>query len=157
MKHLVCFDPALRTTGVAIFLDGVLRDAYAVSPNVPRRGPSAWGPVAAAIWANGTYIVGPGDVAVIEGQVVYPHTKADPNDILQVSGVAGGLAALAVFHGLDVVHYDPAAWKGQAPKKVIAERSRSRLSAEEISRVRKGSTLDTWDAIGLGLFHLKRR
>lgn len=151
--NLVCFDPALRTTGVALFRNGVLVDAYAVAPKVPLRGPMAWGRIAAAIWATVPEAAG---VAVLEGQVVYPYTKADPNDILQVSGVAGGLAALAVAAGLDVVHYDPAAWKGQVPKKIVAERSQKRLTPAEMAAVRKGSTLDTWDAIGLGLHHLKR-
>jgi len=152
---LLCFDPALRTTGVALFVDGRLVDAYAARPKVAGRGPSAWGEAAAAIWSplalHGV------DVVVLEGQVIYPHAVADPNDVLQVAGVAGGLAAIAASLGAKVVHYDPAAWKGQAPKEVIAARSKARLSEGELAAVRPGraSTLDTWDAIGLGLHHLR--
>jgi len=153
---LVAFDPALRTTGVAIWKDGMLVDAFHVTPRIPGRGPTAWGAVAEHVWARLELAALDVDVIVLEGQVVYPRSKADPNDILQVTGVAGGLAALARQAGATVVHYDPAAWKGQAPKEVIAARSRARLAACELASVRKGATLDAWDAIGIGLHHLQR-
>ena len=153
---LVAFDPALRTTGVAIWKDGVLVDAFHVTPRISGRGPTAWGAVAEHVWARLELAALDVDVIVLEGQVVYPRSKADPNDILQVTGVAGGLAALARQAGATVVHYDPAAWKGQAPKEVIAARSRARLAACELASVRKGATLDAWDAIGIGLHHLQR-
>jgi len=134
----------------------MLVDAFHVTPRIPGRGPTAWGAVAEHVWARLELAALDVDVIVLEGQVVYPRSKADPNDILQVTGVAGGLAALARQAGATVVHYDPAAWKGQAPKEVIAARSRARLAACELASVRKGATLDAWDAIGIGLHHLQR-
>ena len=153
MTRLVAFDPALRTTGVGVFVDGVLVDAYAVRVAGKGRGPSVWGEVSATVWAS--LPPGPVDRVVIEAQVVYPHAKADPNDILQVAGVAGGLAALARRAGADVVHVDPAAWKGQVPKEVMAARAKARLTPAEMTSIRPKSTLDTWDAIGIGLHYLR--
>lgn len=153
---LVAFDPALRTTGVAIWKNGMLVDAFHVTPRISGRGPTAWGAVADHVWSRAELAQLDVEVVVLEGQVVYPRSKVDPNDILQVAGVAGGLASVAVARGATVVQYDPAAWKGQAPKEVIAARSRARLTACELASVRKGATLDAWDAIGIGLHHLQR-
>lgn len=155
--RLVVFDPALRTTGVAVFANRVLVDAYAVRVRGRGRGPSTWGQVARHVWDSLPDPYGLVDEVVLEGQVVYPGAAhVDPNDILQVSGVAGGLAAFGAAMDARLFHYDPAAWKGQVPKEVMAERSRGRLSAVELGAVRAGSTLDTWDAIGIGLHHLRR-
>ena len=155
VPRLVCFDPAMRgPTGVAIFVDGLLVDAYSTNPPHKERGPAAWGHVARAVWAP--LLDAGADVVVIEGQVVYPRSKADPNDILQIAGVAGGLAAIAQALGAEVVGLLPAVWKGQAPKTVLEARSKKKLSAAELGSVRPGTTLDGWDAVGVGLFYLKR-
>ena len=151
--RFVVFDPALRTTGVAVFVDGVLVDAYAVRVAGRGRGPSVWGEVSATVWAS--LPQGPVDLVAIEAQAVYPHAKADPNDLLQVAGVAGGLAALARQAGATVVHFDPAEWKGQVPKDVMAARAKAKLASVELAAIRPQSTLDTWDAIGIGLHYLK--
>jgi hypothetical protein len=110
--------------------------------------------VASAVWAP--LLDAGADVVVIEGQAIYPRSPVDPNDVLQVSGVAGGLASIAAALGATVVGLQPADWKGQAPKRVIQARSRARLSPAELARVRRGTTLDGWDAIGVGLHYLRR-
>lgn len=155
-RRAVCFDPAMTgPTGVAVFVDGVLVDAYSTNPRPPGvRGPTAWGEVASAVWAP--LRDAGADVVVIEGQAIYPRSPVDPNDVLQVSGVAGGLASIAAALGATVVGLQPADWKGQAPKRVIQARSRARLSPAELARVRRGTTLDGWDAIGVGLHYLRR-
>lgn len=156
MSRLICFDPALTGyVGVAVFSDGLLVDAYSTAVALRNeRGPAAWGKVAWAAWLPLTDQGA--DVVVIEGQQVYPRSSADPNDILQVAGVAGGLASIAVGLGAEVVGPLPAVWKGQAPKGVIKARSVMKLSPLERLAVRAGTTLDGWDAIGVGLHYLKR-
>lgn len=141
--------------GVAVFVGGLLVDAYSTPPTPGGiRGPASWGVVASAVWEP--LLDAGADVVAIEGQQVYPRSPVDPNDVLQVSGVAGGLAAIAVALGATVVGLQPSAWKGQAPKRVIQARSRARLSPAELARVRPGTTLDGWDAIGVGLHVLGR-
>ena len=156
------FDPALHDVGVAVFHDGVLVDAYTTSFPGGGRGPAAWGRVAFRVWAplldqlaDAPHPAGAITV-IIEDQVVYPHSHADPNAILQVSGVAGGLAAIAAGLGATVVGVEPSAWKGQAPKQVVANRSKDKLTQREKQAVRPGTTLDGWDAIGLCLWYFKR-
>ena len=156
------FDPALHDVGVAVFHDGVLVDAYTTSFPGGGRGPAAWGRVAFRVWAplldqldDSPHPAGSITV-IIEDQVVYPHSHADPNDILQVSGVAGGLAAIAAGVGATVVGVEPSAWKGQAPKQVVANRSKDKLTQREKQAVRPDTTLDGWDAIGLCLWYFKR-
>jgi len=157
------FDPALHDVGVAVFHDGVLVDAYTTSFPGGGRGPASWGRVAFRVWAplldqlaDGPLAPGGDIIVIIEDQVVYPRSHADPNDILQVSGVAGGLAAIAAGVGATVVGVEPSAWKGQASKSVVAERSKGKLSQREKQAVRPGTTLDGWDAIGLCLWYFKR-
>lgn len=152
--RLIAFDPALRCSGVAVFIDGRLVSAYSRRVVARGRGAPAWAETAEALWAE---LVQAGHaqphVVVVEQQVVYPHAKADPNDIVQVAGVAGALAGIGASLGAAVVGVDPAAWKGQTPKHVIAARSREALSGPELSKVDPGATLDAWDAIGLGLWY----
>jgi len=141
--------------GVAVFVDGLLVDAYSTAPRHPGvRGPATWGLVASAVWEP--LMDAGADRVAIEGQQVYPRSIVDPNDVLQVSGVAGGLAAIAVALRAEVVSLLPSVWKGQAPKGVIKARSQRKLSAAELARVRPGTTLDGWDAIGVGLYVLGR-
>lgn len=57
------------------------------------------------------------DVIVVEGQQIYRTGRADGNNILQVSAVAG--AALAATEGIARVLFPrPRDWKGQRPKGV---------------------------------------
>lgn len=160
--RVIAFDPALRCSGVAVFEDSRLVAAYSRRPArrsevAQGRGAPAWGAVAEDLWRELVDADRLPHVVVIEQQVVYPHAKSDPNDILQVAGVAGALAGVAASLGARVVGVDPAAWKGQAPKHVIAARSREALSGPELARVDVHATLDAWDAIGLGLWWWRGR
>ena len=58
--------------------------------------------------------------------------------------------------GATVVGVEPSAWKGQAPKQVVANRSKDKLTQREKQAVRPGTTFDGWDAIGLCLWYFKR-
>ena len=153
--RLVAFDPALRCNGVAVWDDGVLVAAYSRRPAAQGRGAPAWAAVAAALWGELLEHGPPPHVVVIEQQVIYPHSRSDPQDILQVAGVAGALVGVGASLQAEVVGVDPAEWKGQAPKHVIAARSKSALSGRELARIDSKATMDAWDAIGLGLWYFR--
>lgn len=158
--RVIAFDPALRCSGVAVFEHGCLTAAYSRRPARRReaaqgRGAPAWAAVADELWRELVAADCLPHVVVVEQQVVYPHARVDPNDIVQVAGVAGAVAAVGASLGALVVGVDPAAWKGQAPKHVVAARSREVLSGAELARVEAGATLDAWDAVGLGLWYLR--
>lgn len=103
---------------------------------------------------------------VIEIPQVYRQgvSKGDPNDLIQLVGVAGAIIGTGFQK---VVTKLPKEWKGQVPKPtdtkkpyIIAERAKKRLSHKEYDRVLLPTNVrhqwDVWDAIGLGLSHLRR-
>lgn len=114
MAPVICgIDPGVKKHGIAI---GTLERIYAVgvAPAEPRalqtflsmyldpkRG---WGEV---------------DLVVVEGQEIYPGSKARPNDqiaLAQSAGICGGLAIANSTAKLKMPA--PREWKQQQPKKV---------------------------------------
>lgn len=83
-------------------------------------------------------------------------SKGDPNDLIAVAGVVGALDALAPHH---TTVYLPSEWKGQVPKSVMTTRTTSKLEKTELERIitpRRASLMhNVWDAIGIGIHHLK--
>lgn len=156
VSMLIAFDPALRTSGVAVFQDARLIHAYHVVNPCFDRGPASWAVTAECIWSGiaTAYSAHLPCLIVTEEQVVYPQSKSDPNDILQVAGVAGALVGIGRAVGCEVRSYAPATWKGQLPKNVCMQRTKAKLSDIERGCIVRGTTLDAWDAIGIGLYHL---
>jgi hypothetical protein len=96
---------------------------------------------------------------VVELPQVYTVTKSkgDPNDLVQLAAVVGGLCV--AFKDANQVVYLPAEWKGQAPKEIIHARAAARLSPEEQGRIscrRKSLLHNVLDATALGLKFLGR-
>lgn len=87
--------------------------------------------------------------------------KGDPNDLIDVAGVAA--ACVQAFKNTIGTHVawapKPEEWKGQAPKSVTELRVKEKLSDTErklIEPVNPGVIHNVYDAIHLGLVFLKR-
>ena len=99
------------------------------------------------------------DQVVVELPQVYTRdkSKGNPNDLIKVAAVAGALLkGILADRQMFVL---PAEWKGNAPKEVTENRCRVDLSAEELDRVElpaKSLQHNVWDAIGIGLWFLKK-
>ena len=165
MTTLFSFDPGLRGTGVAVFENKVLvACAYVRSPNKKDRGARAWKDMgwAAHTWYHKTMDGWSPDAVAHEQMQVYRASlqKGDPNDLLELAGVCGWVAAL-VGTDCKVTPYLPRQWKGQIPKDVHAKRILGRLNPNEAQvlkaeKIPKSLEHNVIDAIGIGLYHLKR-
>lgn len=93
------------------------------------------------------------ETVVIERPMIYPRSHARPNDIVTLAISAGRYAALA--NCANEVWYQPRQWKGQVEKKIIQSRILRTLWPEELVRLGDADH-NVFDAVGIGLFHLKR-
>ena len=96
---------------------------------------------------------------VVEDQQIYRTTKARHADILKLAQSAGAVIG-AVKH-FNLTMYLPRQWKGTVPKEVFARRILTRLSEHEMTifdsvKCPKSMRHNIVDAIGLGLFKLRR-
>lgn len=144
---LIAIDPGART-GIAIFTDGVLTSAYDRAFDTPQEEVLAL--------RDAAIIFKPNRV-VVEMPVVYPikQWKGDPNDLITVAIHVG--VAVAVFSPFCAVELaTPRQWKGQRPKAIDNARTLRLLSEDELERIEKKNSTHALDAIGLGLWALKR-
>src|SRR5579872_885979 len=95
----------------------------------------------------------------IEGQIIYPRSKVDPNDIVKLAQDAGRWAGRYDSVAVDTHFVLPAAWKGQVPKDIHHARVWAKLSTEEqeiVSRACRGMAVskrhNVLDAVGLGVW-----
>lgn len=157
---ILTIDPGLRGCGAALFYEKSLAHAFYVqNPIVRGGGYKAHANMARAVrlWADAATT----DVrkVIIEFPRIYPHAaqqKGDPNDLLELTGVGGAIAAL--FSKADIESRFPAEWKGQVPKDVMVKRIQNALDISEKASVRSVGAKDhnTWDAVGIGLAYLGR-
>lgn len=96
---------------------------------------------------------------VVELPQVYVQArqKGDPNDLIQLAAVVGGLCE--AFRRVPQRVYLPAEWKGQVPKEIIHARVKARLSNEELGRIicrKKALMHNVLDAVGIGTEFLGR-
>lgn len=103
------------------------------------------------------------DHVVIEkpGTVGGRAIRGDTNDLIALGITVGGILFTLDVSGcctIDLV--TPSQWKGQLPKDKSQARSIGKLSSDEISRIEvpknKARATDVWDAVGIGLWTLKR-
>jgi hypothetical protein len=97
---------------------------------------------------------------VVEVPQVYPQHPVPPQDLVTLSFTAGRFVG-QVMGEVWIVH--PHEWKGNLPKEVCANRVRSKLSSKELlvlvkceGTVPVKQMHNVLDAIGIGLFFLKR-
>lgn len=149
MKTLLAIDPSWSCTGWAYFIEGKLdvcgfiKEQKNITQLVKQMG-NVWydTPISSRVRV------------VIELPVIRPQRveRAEPNDLMKVAFVAGICAG--VFAG-EVETISPQKWKGNRPKKVDNPYTLSLLSAAERQKVPKND--NTIDAVGIGLWALKRR
>lgn len=147
---VVAVDPGKDHAGVAELADGVVIRCALIRAEGPYRvavGVAAW---------TGRMLV---DDLVVEGQQIYPRSKGDPNDMLPLAQVVGGVLA-RVTH---IDHHNPLPreWKGSTPKDVFTARIEAGLTEAErdlVDRLKLPKSLrhNVLDAIGLGKWCYER-
>jgi hypothetical protein len=157
---IIAVDPGVNEAGVALFEDGELVAAWL------SRG-CGWHSTSRQVCSDvsGRFSPYALDEIVIEAPQIYKQRllKGDPNDLVDVAlcagAVAGGLAAWSQEASVQV--YFPAQWKKQVPKRIKNKRDIAKLTDEENGRVEwprgKEDKTHVADAIGIGLYQLKRR
>ena len=96
---------------------------------------------------------------VVEDQQIYQTTKARHSDILKLAQAAGGVIGRVQCFNLELVK--PRTWKGNVPKTIFMSRILTKLDESEISifdrlSCPKSLKHNVLDAIGIGLYKLKR-
>lgn len=152
---ILCLDPGEKKAGVALFEDdGMLMRAWlatgdcwhATADSIPRDLP-----VGAARVTT----------VVIEKMQVYKEMPIPPGVLIQLSLMGGRVTGLFSTWAGAPVEYLPKTWKKQVPKKIHHGRIKKALSKGELSRVElpkdKKKAEDVWDAVGIGLYHLRKK
>lgn len=103
---------------------------------------------------------------VIEKMKIYsgPKSHADPDDLLELSYISGGVQNLPSCWYAEPTLVEPHGWKGQIPKDIfLKDMVKPALSPTEIhmaeasmQNVPKGLKHNGWDAVGIGLWALRR-
>lgn len=146
---LIAVDPGTEQAGVAVFSEGHLVEAHLIVEAGYTKEQRAW----RAACQIGKRLVPNADLIVEYPQIYAKVSKVDPDDILALTLVVGGV--LSLHGGGELVR--PAQWKGQVPKKVMVNRILKNLSEEErkILKTVKDNH-NVVDAVGVGLWKLKR-
>ena len=152
----VGIDPGVHECGVAIACNHptfTLLKAWQVS-----------GPVDHMVQQILDYIPAAGSISIcVEGQQIYrsEKSKGNPNDMIRVAQVAGGMLwALVCESGATAYEIPlPRAWKGATPKAIHHERLK-RDYPQWIDPVAAETTKSkqhhVWDAVGLLEWHRKQ-
>lgn len=154
---LLAIDPGVRGCGVALFRGGVLEQAVYLEGHTNAQRAGAWLAMVAAV----VEFVGMRAVYQLATELpqvyVTQRAKGDPNDLIQLAAVVGGLSQ--AFRQVEQKVYLPAEWKGQVPKEIVHTRALGRLAPEEQGRIscRKKTMLhNVLDAVSIGLKFLGR-
>lgn len=101
--------------------------------------------------------------AIIEIPQIYPKDPVPPNDLIKLALTAGGYKLELERHGVRVETVKPREWKGQVPKAIHHKRIAAALRTDEtmvvqhkLSCIAKSYQHNVWDAIGLGMWWLKK-
>lgn len=137
---LLSIDPG-AFTGWALFEDRTLIGCGFVTP-------SNWGDLVVSASPTKADIL-------LEEPTIYPYSKARPADIMALQLKVGELKGRFEAVGCLVELVQPRSWKGSVPKPVHNMRTFKALTDEE-RRLAEGKRHDVLDAIGLGLWFLKR-
>ena len=151
---LVVVDPSISSSGVAVFEDGELSAAWLVRAK-------EWREMVHSITASvrSRFPAGWEDFElVIERPRIYTRKTKRYDDIMKMMLVVGGLGV--AFRSSPLVFYFPQDWKKNLSKEAMVERVKDRLrESDEIDRVElvsKSLEHNVFDAVGIGLHHLKR-
>lgn len=158
--QVIAIDPGGKTTGVALFVDGVLKASNKIQ--TPGADPRAMACAVKAWLIPTIYNPDLDSIVVYERPQVYTFgkSKGDPNDLITVALFAGAIVGRLNLNATSVL---PGQWTGGLPKstrvKNILESPRTirvlkRLSGEEVATLLLQH--DAVDACGIGLWYLKR-
>lgn len=165
---LLAVDAASRKSGVALFADGRLVSARAAdvggrsgqfTESIRRADNMGREIVAVAASMTGpTAIV---NRIVIEYPRVYktgPANRLPADDVLIIaaSAMSAWVNLSAYYTAAEIEAVRPQDWKGQVPKQAMCERILSRLSPAELSVVDDPKNDNIIDAVGIGLFSIRR-
>jgi hypothetical protein len=161
---LLAVDPGLHHCGVSYWDRGKLVRAELVKNPLSRPGDGAKcaGPMSWAVrdaWMQHRGAAGPPALAelVLELPQIYQGRGGVASDIIDLAAVVGAVAS--ALGGSVQTFYRPRDWKGQVPKEIHHPRVIAALQPNEMSAVRlcQPASLmhNVWDAVGLGLAHLK--
>lgn len=144
--RLLSIDPG-RDTGWAFFDNGVLVECGLTSVGMPN--------------CRATYLLCFADSVIVELPQVYraAQSKGDPNDLIKVAVEVGQWKERSKLARGPCTLVHPAEWKKQVPKDIHHMRIMEHLYALErgkIPALPKTKAHNVLDAIGLGLWHLKR-
>jgi Holliday junction resolvasome RuvABC endonuclease subunit len=164
---VLCIDPGLHACGCALFdtrvsnnlvWAGLIKNRVDAHPDNPTRLSTLWNAMVDAVFTEMHVRGYSPDQMAIELPQVYMRTrsKGDPNDLIHLAGLVGALTHW--FRGTTFT-YLPHDWKGTVPKEIMEARILKRLSDDEKSKIQKapkGLMHNVYDAVGIGLVHLKR-
>ena len=156
MSVLVSVDPGLKGCGAALFRDGRLQFAAYVAG---KPAPTVLGQAQATSTAVANWVAAQ-DVSVLAvefPQVYRQRLGADPNDLLGLAAVLGGIR---LYGNPALLQFSPHDWKGSIDGDVMIERIKSLLTAEECDAVnlpqRRALQHNVFDGIGIGMHALSR-
>lgn len=163
---LIAIDPSIRAAGIAIFdrqkliYTNVLRPSAVVKT---MEGISDVLDLAQEAWEKTMGVSFSPATLVVELPQVYQQAqlKGDPNDLIPLAIMAGRLWER--FKPKNMMLPLPKEWKGNRPKDVVTASTMSKLSKRELEvfgddliRVPNGLRHNAMDAIGIGLWAMKR-
>jgi hypothetical protein len=152
---LVSVDPGLKGCGVAAFRDGRLEAATYIAGR-PTPGVLAQAQATSRAVVEWCYSFNSSVLAVEFPQVYRQRLGADPNDLLGLAAVLGGLNPLSG----SLIQFSPHDWKGSIDGDVMIERIKGLLTAEEARAVelppQRALQHNVFDGIGIGMHALSR-
>lgn len=158
INRAVSIDPGIHATGIAVWLNSNLIRTDLVDSK--KTGIHAWLEISDKAWR----FSGSTDQLIIEMPQIYDRrsrSKGDPNDLIQLAGFVGFLICNNVNNPDNCQLVRPAEWKGQHSKQITKNRCLATLAEKEIDNITlpRAASLqhNIWDAIGIGLWYLKRR
>ena len=151
IMRVIAIDPG-QWSGVAVFDDGSLIHAELVGK----------GQDAVVAWTQEIILYTHGVQGLIEIPQVYRQRqqKGDPNDLISVAYIAGMFGGWLQRGGAQVQLVKPHVWKGSRPKDIDIKYTWSCLSESEralLPKLPKSKLHNVLDAVGIGLWHLRRR
>jgi len=153
MTRVLCIDPG-KDSGWALFQDGLLVVCGLLK--VTAEDATQYKALADRVPVL--------DVCIVERPVIYPGRKqiASSNNIITLALTAGAAMGHLGLRARRKIYVEPRAWKGQQPKAASNIKTINLLFAAERKIVGESGVPETMlnntlDAIGIGLWHLKRK
>jgi len=97
-----------------------------------------------------------GKKALIEFPEIYTQTP-NPNDIIKLASACGAYTSILQRKGFDVEWVKPKEWKGTVPKNIMLNRIVAKIHEDEYNNIIKPKDHNVIDAIGVGLWKIKRK